>query len=195
MSNLFVIAPDKHSRDPLVMCDAVRPHYPLCQMWASWASPTCLVSVSGALESIYSRQNTEGAAVSQGLGTCCWPGPGPNVTQIVFDVGHFDRNRCPPAQCWGLIWTMTLSPSPSNTSLTRQLGLCSTGGNRLGDWSRGGCENISLNTFSRNTKTAIPSDGIAFSLNSRQAWDCGCKEFPPHCSLPALLSSDHNSKI
>ena len=63
----------------------------------------------------------------------------------------------------------------------------------------GGCENVSWNTFSRNTKTAIPSDGIAFSLNSRQPWDCGCKEFPLHCSLrpepglmAALLSSDHH---
>ena len=101
----------------------------------------------------------------------------------------------------GLIWAMTLRPSPSNTSLTRQLGLCSTGGNRLGDWSRGGCENISLNTFSRNTKTAIPSDGIAFSLNSRQPWECGCKEFPLHRQLSAqsrayngrvLLTSDHH---
>ena len=101
----------------------------------------------------------------------------------------------------GLIWAMTRSPSPSNTSLTRQLGLCSTGGNRLGDWSRGGCENISLNTFSRNTKTAILSDGIAFSLNSRQPWECGCKEFPLHRLLSALsrayngrvlLTSDHN---
>ena len=73
---------------------------------------------------------TRRVQLSPGLGTCWWDDRG----QIVFDVGHFDRNRCPQSQC--LIWVMTLSLSPSNTSLTRQLGLCSTGGNRLGDWSR-----------------------------------------------------------
>lgn len=158
-------------------------------MWAASHMSGVSLEICSSLESIYPGQNTEGAAVSRTghmlldwscLRLCCL------MLVILTATGA-------SVPVLGLIWAMTLRPSPSNTSLTRQLGLCSTGGNRLGDWRRGGCENISLNTFSRNTKTAIPSDGIAFSLNSRQPWECGCKEFPLHSPLSALSRAYNGS--
>ena len=122
VSNLFVIFPDKHSRDSL--CDAVRPHYPT-HVWCQ--SPLC-----SSLESIYSRQNTEGAAVSRAGHMLLTRARLCLMLVILTATGALS----PQSQWQSLIWAMTLSPSPSNTSLTRQLGLCSTGGNRLGDWSR-----------------------------------------------------------
>ena len=95
VSNLFVISPDKHSRDSLVMCDAVRPHYPpiRCEQHRThvWCQSRALF-ISGV--NLFQTKHG-GRSCHPGLGTCCRPGPGPNVPQIVFDVGHFDRNRCP----------------------------------------------------------------------------------------------------